>query len=328
MTASFVLTLTLALAAQGADEPPAFDADGLPMDAPAEPAPAPKAPADKKAPASDEEKKDSASGTTDGDASSTPDGTTDGDAASDKIEFVGDDENPNPGYEALGLPVEAEIIDTEPPSVDDFAVAAQNPNGAPYVTAVITDDASGVASAIVFTRQAGKLEWQQTPLVANDGGLFLGKLPDGLQKTGFEYYVEVTDAKGNGPTKVGSRNQPLIVEPAGMGELAREKIPVEQAQFVVHPAWVMVAMGAGILAAGVSGIFWYDLGGLVIQRQDNQALLDMGGLSNADRAELEAANANIDNAIIGDIAIAGTLTAIAAAALGTGIGMLVFTELE
>lgn len=308
------------------------------MDAPAEPAPAPKAPPPKDdgpATAGDPESKDGA--TADGSAPSTtsPDGSeakTDsdgsGDGDSDKIEFVGDDENPNPGYEALGLPVEAEIIDTEPPSVDDFAVAAQNPNGAPYVTAVITDDASGVASAIVFTRQAGKLEWQQTPLVANDGGLFLGKLPEGLQKTGFEYYVEVTDAKGNGPTTVGSRNAPHIVEPAGMGELAREKIPVEQAQFVVHPAWVMVAVGAGILAAGISGIFWYDLGGLVIERQDNQALLDMGGLSNADRAELEAANANIDNAIIGDIAIAGTLTAIAAAALGTGVGMLVFTELE
>ena len=309
-----------------------MDADGLPVDAPAD-APAPKT---KTPPTKDSKSTTSgAAGTTSagGDQTSgqTAGGTTGDEKApsgdSDKIEFVGDADGPAT-FEALPLPGPEEIADSEPPRVDDLAIAAQNPNGAPYVTAVITDDASGVASAIVFTRKPGSIDWVQTPLVADAGGLFLGKLPLGLQKTGFEYYVEVLDAKGNGPTRVGSDESPFRVEPAGLGELAREKMPDDEVTYAVHPAWVMVAVGAGILAAGVSGIFWYDMGGLLLQRNAIEDQLAMGGLPQADIDALTAERGEVDNAILGDVAIAGVLTTISLAALGTGVGMLVYTNLE
>lgn len=222
-----------------------------------------------------------------------------------------------PQAEAMPLPATVDEDgrdDHEPPLIEDVAVAANSPSTAPLITAVITDDWSGVERAHVYFRRLGGGAFEQATLSPGSGGLFIARLPDGTQTTGFEYYVEVWDAANNGPARLGTPEKPLRVEPASEGTLTRlEREQAEREMGPVHPAWMMLSLGGGLLAAAGSGIFWLDFAtsqGRLAEETDPGV-----------RRELE-------NALLGDAVIGSVLGAIAVAGLATGIGLLVYAALE
>src|SRR5438128_2128039 len=104
--------------------------------------------------------------------------------------------------------------DTDPPIIEDLAAAASNPDAAPIVSAMLSDPGSGIGTAYVHYRGVGSTSWEKAELKGAANGLFIARLPDGLQKSGFDYYVEATDVAGNGPTRIGSENAPIRVDRA------------------------------------------------------------------------------------------------------------------
>lgn len=254
----------------------------------------------------------------------TPEAGDEPAAPKDEIEFVegGAPAAPLP----LPLPVPApEAEDTTPPRIEDLAVAAANPDTAPLLTAVFTDDYSGVAEAVVRFRAPGEAAYRSVSFEAGSGGLFLARLPDGLQRTGFEYYVEVFDAAKNGPAQLGSAEAPLQVAAAKEGTLARlAREEREDVAGAVHPGWVMLAMGTGLATGAASGFFWYDLLAVVQPNLEkvNQEL-DGGSLTPARAAELEAQRAALEGSSTGNAIVGAILGVVAAAALTTGVALLV-----
>jgi hypothetical protein len=219
-----------------------------------------------------------------------------------------------PASEAMALPADdEEQNDTEPPFIEDLAVAAGNPATSPMITAVITDDWSGVDEAHVFYRLTGESSWERAPLQPGSAGLFVARLPDGSQRSGFEYYLEVWDAARNGPTRIGGPEEPFGIAPATEGTLDRVKREKEEAELgAVHPAWITLALGTGIAGTAAAGAFALDYVGLQ-QRLDNAA-----------------PNENVDairSAQTGDIVFGAILGAVGVAGLATGISMLVYSAI-
>lgn len=204
--------------------------------------------------------------------------------------------------------------DTRAPLIEDVAVAAANPATPPMITAVITDDWSGVEEASVYYRPIGDDEFQKVPLHAGRGGLFVARLPDGVQRRGFAYYVEVYDAAKNGPALMGTAEQPFIIPAASEGTPARLERERSRAELgPVHPAFMMLSLGTGLLAGAGAGVFWLDYAKVSGQLKTEPA--------GPRRQELEEAN-------VGNVAIGGVLSVIAGAALVTGVGLLVYAALE
>lgn len=221
-----------------------------------------------------------------------------------------------PASEAMPLPTASDEAsdDANPPLIEDVAVAASSPHTAPMVTAVITDDWSGVERAHVFFRRPGASSFEQVALMPGSGGLFIGRLPEGTQTTGFEYYVEVWDAANNGPARMGSPEKPYRVDAASESTLERlDREEEERAMGPVHPAWMMLSLGGGVLAAAGAGIFWLDF--VTLQ----------GQLANESDPTVRR---EVENALLGDVVIGSVLSAVAVAGLATGVGLLVYAALE
>jgi hypothetical protein len=148
--------------------------------------------------------------------------------------------------------------DREPPVIRDLAVAAASLSAAPVVTAVI-EDATGIDRGIIYFRAMPALPskpYESVTMPGGHTGLFIARLPDGLQRTGFEYYVEVHDSAGNPPTFLGGADHPYFVDPATDDTLARlERAKVSKPQGI-GPGWPMAALGVGVLGSAGSAAFF------------------------------------------------------------------------
>lgn len=221
--------------------------------------------------------------------------------------------------------------DVEPPLIEDLAVAAANPSAPPMITAVFSDDSSGVRLAEAFFRAPGAAVYEKVEFSPGEGGIFIARLPDGLQRTGFEYYVEVHDAAGNPPARLGSADRPLAVRAAT--ETTAERLARQSAEDEVHhgihPGWTMLALGAGVAAAAASGWFWLDFATVVTpQIAKLDAQLADASLTPGTRAALEEQRRAYGNAQVIDAATGSVLGVVAVAGLATGITLLVLGAVE
>ena len=216
--------------------------------------------------------------------------------------------------------------DSVPPTINDLAIASDNPAVAPIITVSIRD-AGGIDSATVHFRVKGGA-WKAVPLVGGTTAMRIARLPDGTQKDGFDFFVEVKDTSGNVSTS-GSKNEPLAVPPAAEGNIARVEGADRDASAIAgpHPGWVMLAMGTGVLAGAGAAIFGYDLG-IVQARSETVKEQLAGNVSAARRKELEANQKQLQDAITQDTAVTAILGVIGGAALATGITLLVVGAVE
>lgn len=216
------------------------------------------------------------------------------------------------------------LDDHEPPVIEDLAVAAINPDAPPMFTAIFTDDYSGVERAEVYFRTPSATTYSVVAFTPGQGGLFLARLPDGVQKEGFAYYVEVWDAARNGPTRLGSPEAPLSVAPAvesTTARMAREERARNAGK--VHPGIVMGVMGAGIVLGAASGLFWYDLANVVEPAiAAREAELASAALSESRRAELEASRDSLLRSRSDDLLAGSLLAAGGGVALISGVVLL------
>lgn len=229
---------------------------------------------------------------------------------------------------------DAPIADVDPPLIEDIAAAAAHPDAAPVVTVMMSDRGSGVGAAVVVVRGPGQ-EWQRVPLVGNGEGesaLFIAHLPDGLQRTGFDYYVEASDRAGNGPARIGSPEQPIAVDAAREPTRARlERQALAQTaptQMSIHPGFIMLGYGVGILGAAGAAGYLIDLNISTRRLAAVEDELASSGLSEERAAALNEARAGYQDAVVYDTAIAVVLGVVGVAGLVTGTALLIASGLE
>ncbi len=216
--------------------------------------------------------------------------------------------------------VTAATADTNPPTIADMSIAADNPRAAPVISANVYDDVT-VGSAIVWWRTPGG-EWQQSPLMGT-GRFRLLRLPDGVQTEGFDCYLEVIDGAGNVAT-AGTRTSPLAIARAVEGNALRVKnqLADEGAIAGPHPGWIMLSLGVGVAAGAGAGIFAYDYG-LTNTRLDGIDEQLSGNISDTRRGELERSQSALEKVKTQDVAAAAILGVVAAAGVVTGVVLLV-----
>ncbi len=237
------------------------------------------------------------------------------------------------------LTTEAQVTPTAPavgPTVGALEVAADNPDAAPVISLTI-DRAVGAGVATVWWRASGTTAvgadgggptWTKMAMAGGPSGLKLARLPDGVQRAGFSFYVEATDDRG-GLTTFGSRAAPITVEPAVEGNADRLRNDARDENAIVgpHPAFVMIALSAGVLAGAGAGIFAYDLSIVNGQLADVDAEL-ADNPSASRRAALEASRASFADAALQDTTAAVLLGVVAGVALVTGTTLLVVGAVE
>lgn len=217
--------------------------------------------------------------------------------------------------------------DVDPPIITDLAVAASSREAAPVITAAITDAESGVGEAVVHYRAKAKKRWQSAAL-RGSGGLFLAQLPDGLQRTGFEYWVAATDVAGNGPTRIGSEDHPIWVEAASVSTTrALAQRSVAQGK-KTDPLWAVVAVGVGVVSGATGGLFAIETAGLHEKSAELEAVLGRDDLSANLRARLVKRRSGFEDAALQQTVIASTLGGIAVLSIVTGATILALGELE
>ena len=221
--------------------------------------------------------------------------------------------------------------DTEPPIIEDLAAAASNPEAQPVVTVMLSDPGTGVGTANVFYRGRGFNTWSKASLKGATSGLFIARLPDGLQKTGFDYYVEATDVAGNGPTRIGSTDTPIKVEAATeatMKVLARQEAARVEPRPPIDPAWLMLSLGVGVLAGAGCGAYALDIVGTGRKIDDVNDRLNDPGISAKTKTALETSRTALQTASVQDTVIATVLGIVGAAGLATGSTLVVIASLE
>lgn len=216
--------------------------------------------------------------------------------------------------------------DREPPVIEDVAVASENPQAAPIVTVVMFDRGTGVGASSIFFRSSPDDAWQTVELKRSGAGLFLARLPDGLQVSGFSYYIEAYDIAGNGPERIGSAAVPLHVERATMSTLQR----LEQERMVepaapLDPAFLMVSLGVSVLAGAGSAAFALDLVDTNLRLAEVANELLRTDNSDERRSVLLSSQAQLENAAVGDGVITATLGVVAVAGLVTALTLVVLS---
>lgn len=225
------------------------------------------------------------------------------------------------GEDAATAPVGAEGDETDvtPPVIEDFAVASGNWGTAPRVTAVLSDDLSGVDTAILYYRRTSEDTFEQATLYPGSGGLFMAVLPDGLQQTGFQYYCQVTDAAGNvsflgGPGR--AYDVPAARQYKAPPPPKVEKQPGDDdEQFAISPIWVFLPGAGAVIATAISGVAF---GVAYVSYATN---LSKTNLSEERRRAYELN-------IIGDVVIGAAAGVVALAGFGTAGGIIIYNALN
>jgi hypothetical protein len=180
-----------------------------------------------------------------------------------------------------------------------------------------------VGTARVFFRAAGSSgAFDKVELKGGTSGLFIARLPDGLQKSGFDYYVEATDIAGNGPARIGSPEAPIRVERATEATLTRlahqeadHKDPIPQ----IHPAWMMLSLGVGVLAGAGAGAYALDLAGVDKKVVGDDKILNDADTSAGAKRSAAANKTALSKAATQDTVITAILGVVSLASLATGV---------
>jgi hypothetical protein len=209
-----------------------------------------------------------------------------------------------------------------PPGLSGLSVAADNPAAAPVVSLTVEP----VDAEVTVWWRATGAEW--TAIATSRPGAFrLARLPDGVQQKGFSFFVEAN--AGGHTARTGSRASPIEVPPAVEGNVERfDRDARDAAAFAgPHPAFVMIALGTGIVAGAGAGAFAWDL--QVVQRRT--IVVDDALAANPtgdERAGLEAERRGLDNAALQDTVAVAVLGSVAGVALVTGVTLLVICAVE
>lgn len=229
-------------------------------------------------------------------------------------------EPPAPAEPASSPPVE----NARPaPRIEDLAVAADNPVAAP----VISMHVEPVDSVVTLWWRAPGGAWASLDLAGSGGPLRLARLPDGVQRRGFEFYVDVVGNDRRG--RFGSRSAPVEVEPAVEGNRDRATRDARDAAAFAgpHPALVMMALGTGVLAGAGAGAFGYDLHLVQTRLAAVDAAL-AAGPPDGERAALTTERTGLEQARLQDTTATVLLGVVGGVALATGVTLLIIGAVE
>lgn len=104
---------------------------------------------------------------------------------------------------ATAVPARA---DDAPPRIEHTAIAEARRGEPLEITAVITDP-DGIFEPRVYFRPAGTTQYDSVALTGGPG-LMTATLPAEITAADFEYFLEVYDGLGNGPTRSGNEHTP------------------------------------------------------------------------------------------------------------------------
>ena len=189
-------------------------------------------------------------------------------------------------------------------------VASSSTASPPIVSAVMSDDRSGIALAEVHYRKGKDVDWNSVPMMAGTGGMFMVRLPLELAKSGFEYFVVAYDDAGNGPAQYASAAQPKAVPASPENTLQRiQRVePDRGAVQEDNSGWLMLNLGIALISGGTSVFFWADYAQIEETVKDETLPADYVS---------DLRNAQVNDAFVGGITALAT-----AASLGASIYLM------
>ena len=140
--------------------------------------------------------------------------------------------------------------DTEPPVIKHEAVAKAVRNAPLRLTAVITDNQTGVFNPQACWRNVYNTEYECAPLVLTGQDTYSAEVPAKATTDGFAYFIEAFDNASNGPARSGAPEVPHSVameEPAPPPEVAAPIVAAAVSQATGKQG--QTAAGAGAAAA-------------------------------------------------------------------------------
>lgn len=155
--------------------------------------------------------------------------------------------------------------DTEPPEVVHEPVT-YTPRGSELVLKAVITDPSGVFAPIISYREAGSGDrWALIDMTAVKGeaDTFSASIAGSAIRGDIEYFLEVYDNKGNGPSRVGSAEvplrvvatEPVVAQASGFDESVSKPFPVAPA----------AVAGAGVVLTVVGAALWFTAGSKIAE---------------------------------------------------------------
>ena len=110
---------------------------------------------------------------------------------------------------SLLMPTSAQAQDNEPPKLTHESIG-EAPLYEPIRFDVVIEDVSGVFAPSIYYRYAGQVDYRVIEL-AKEKAKYTAQI-SGSEVTGdIEYFIEAFDEQGNGPSRLGSPNQPFRI---------------------------------------------------------------------------------------------------------------------
>lgn len=132
-------------------------------------------------------------------------------------------------------------------------------------------DASGVFEPVVSWRPAGTSAWKNVPLNLVGKDQYRAALASVDVTANIEYFIEAYDAMGNGPARVGTPSQPMVVQvgsgaPGAAGAAPPTPVvvstaPAVEAAGAPFPLGPVATIGAGAALAAVGAVLWFGASG-------------------------------------------------------------------
>jgi hypothetical protein len=176
------------------------------------------------------------------------------------------------GAQALAKPQKGSNGDTKPPAIRHSKVERAPLGQAIVIRAEIIDESDIFAPSVQF-RPKGTKEYDSIEMRDN-GAEYEAKIPAEQVNADIEYYIEAFDSAGNGPTRVGSPEDPIrvhVFDPSKPGERARAAKPVpkdEESEALTAEApppadgggltskWWFWTIAVAVVAGGATGIYF------------------------------------------------------------------------
>jgi hypothetical protein len=119
-------------------------------------------------------------------------------------------------------------------------------------------DPSGVFDPTLLIRPVGTAEFTRLPMVVvpNRAGVYAAAVPPPLRAAApLEYFIEVFDNLGNGPSHAGSEDAPLVIQAPVVATPTPAPVVIEDVREEQSSPWpVVLAVSGAVVGVGVLAI--------------------------------------------------------------------------
>lgn len=163
-------------------------------------------------------------------------------------------------------PVSGWAADTSPPKIEHTRLEKAPLNQVLRVSAVITDE-SGVFAPTLYVRAVGQEEFVSIEMTKR-GGSYQAKIPAEQMSSDVEYFIEAFDEHGNGPSREGSPEAPILLavfDPSLVPPSLGDPLVVQgddDDEAITGKWWFWALLGAAVAGGVTTAIILASSGGV------------------------------------------------------------------